>query len=251
MKKEIKIFLAIIFLSALFEFVGWLDFFRTVGQKYIVPVSAANVRIIEKISQPYEFIIFTFSKSKYLEQLESQHAIALNTLNEIDALRKENQELKKLLGVGDRKIDKKTIVGSPILSLAYPAIGSGSKEGVKTNDMVLVDQVLVGTIDSVTEYQSKVSLLSTNRKNKIIAKTESGIEGIIDGNGRNVLLTHIPRDTEVAEGERVVTSGQEGIEKNIFIGTIKKIKQNPSDSTQTFVVSQLVSFYDSIIVEVK
>jgi cell shape-determining protein MreC len=251
MKKEIGIFIAIIFLSALFEFVGWFDTLRSVGQKYTIPASAANVRIIEKISQPYNFIIFSFSKSKYLEQLETQHAIALSTLNEIDALRKENQELKKLLGIETRKPNQKTIIGPPILSLAYPAVGAGSTDGVKENDMVLIDQVLVGTIDLVTEYQSKVSLLSTHRENRIIAKTESGVEGVIDGNGRNVLLTHIPRSIEVKEGERVVTSGQEGIEKNILVGTIKKVKQNPSDSTQTFIISQLVSFYDAVIVEVK
>lgn len=251
MKKEIFIFLIIIFLSGLFEFVGWFGVFRNVGQKYIVPISAANVKVIEKISRPYKFLVFAFSKSRYLEQLESQHTVALSELNEIDALRKENKELKKLLGVGTRTLDQKIVVGTPILSLSYPAVGSGSVDGVKENDMVLIDQVLVGTIDLVTEYQSRVSLLSFSRKNRILARTESGVEGVINGDGRNVLLTHIPRSIEVSEGERVVTSGQEGIEKNILIGIIKKIEQDPSDSTQTFVVSQLVSFYDAVIVEVQ
>ncbi len=251
MKKEPLILIAIVFLSALFEFVGWFDGLRNLGQKYVVPVSTFNTKIVENLMQPYEYIVFTFSKSRYLKQLEAKHAQTLAELTELDQLRAENQELKKLIGAGDQKLNQKTIVGAPIVSLAFPAVGVGSQDGVQENDMVLISDVLVGTVDSVTEYQSKISLLSSRRKNRILARTESGVEGVIDGDGRNVLLTHIPRSVEVREGERVMTVGQEGIEKNILIGTIQKVEHSPSDATQTFVVLQLVSFYNAVLVEVK
>ncbi|MBP7842815.1 hypothetical protein KA017_02315 [Candidatus Woesebacteria bacterium] len=251
MKKEPLVFIAIVFLSMLFEFVGWFDGLRNFGQKYAVPVSAFNTRIVEQLFQPYEYFVFTFSKSRYLQQLESKHAQALAQLTQLDQLRSENEELKKLLGAGDQKLDQKTIIGAPIVSLAFPAVGVGSVDGVVENDMVLINDVLVGTIDAVTEYQSKVSLLSSKRKNRILARTESGVEGVIDGDGRNVLLTHIPRSIVVKEGERVMTVGQEGIEKNILIGTVQKNEHIPSDATQTFVIQQLVSFYSAVLVEVK
>lgn len=251
MKKELLILIAIVFLSMLFEFVGWFDGVRTFGQKYAVPVSTFNTRVVERLLDPYEHFIFTFNKSRYLEQLEEKHAQTLAQLTELDQLRLENEELKKLLGAGDRKLDQKTIIGAPIVSLAFPAVGVGSADGVVANDMVLINDVLIGTIDVVTEYQSKVSLLSSRRKNRILARTESGVEGVIDGDGRNVLLTHIPRSIEVQEDERVMTVGQEGIEKNIFIGIIQKIDHSPSDATQTFVIQQFVSFYSAVLVEVK
>lgn len=251
MKKELIAFTSIIFLSILFELVGWFDVLRIIGQKLTVPVLAQNTQLVEKMFRPYELLQFTYNKSKYLQQLESKHAQTLSQLNELDALRVENEELKKLLGTSDRRLSRETIIGAPIVSLAFPAVGVGLSDGVELNDMVLVDQVLVGTIESVSEYQSQVSLLSSKRKNRILARTESGVEGVIDGDGRNVLLTHIPRSVEVSEGERVVTVGQEGIERNILIGTVQRAEQNPSDATQTLVISQLASFYTAVLVEVK
>lgn len=251
MKKELLIFISIIFLSLLFELVGWLTPLREFGQKSTIPISSYNIRLVEKITSPYNFVVFTLAKSEYLKQLETQYAHALAQLNEIDALRLENQELKKLLGASDRRLTQETIIGAPIVSLAFPAVGVGATDGVEENDMVLVDQVLVGTIEEVTEYQSRVSLLSSKRKNRILARTESGVEGVIDGNGRTVFLTHIPRSVEVKQGERIVTVGQEGIEKDVLIGTVHKIEQGPSDATQTVIVSQLVSFYNAVLVEVK
>lgn len=251
MKKEHIIFIVIIFMSMLFEFVGFFNVVRAKGEKYIAPILALDVSLMEKMIQPYNMIVFSFFRSEYLKQLESQHAQVLAQLNELDALRAENAELRDLLGASNRELKTNTIVGVPILSLAFPAVGVGLEDGVEVNDMVLIDQVLVGTIDSVSEYQSRVSLLTSPRKSRILAQTESGAQGVITGDGRNVLLTHIPRSTEVKEGERVVTVGQEGIEKNILIGTVQKTQQNASDATQTLVISQLVSFYNAVIVEVK
>lgn len=251
MKKDLIIFLSIIFFSMLFEFVGWLDPLRNLGQKIIIPMSSFNVSIVEKISRPYDYIKFTFTKSRYLKQIESNYAKALTQLNELDELKAQNEELKKLLGASDRRLNEETIIGAPILSLAYPAVGVGFVDGVQENDMVLIDNVLVGTIDSVFEHQSRVSLLNSKRKNRILVRTQSGIEGVIDGDGRNVLLTHIPRSVELEEGERVMTVGQEGIEKNVFVGVVKKMNNSPSDSTNTYVINQLVAFYNAILVEVK
>ena len=84
-----------------------------------------------------------------------------------------------------------------------------------------------------------------------MVRTQSGVEAVVDGDGRNVLLTHIPRSVELNEGERVVTVGQEGVEKNILIGVVKKINHSPSDSTNTYIINQLVSFYSAVLVEVK
>ncbi|GIK83447.1 MAG: hypothetical protein BroJett025_00690 [Patescibacteria group bacterium] len=251
MKKDLVTIAMIVFLSMLFEFVGWFDPVRILGERIAVPVTTVSTKIVEKLLLPYSALEFSLTKSKYLKQLEANYAKALANLAEVDALRAENEELKTLLGASDRKLDKKIIIGAPIVSLAFPAVGVGSVDGVQEKDMVLIHGTLVGTIDQVTEYQSKVSLLSSRRKTRILARTESGVEGVIDGDGKNVLLTHIPRSTPVQEGERVVTVGQEGIERNIFIGTVQKAISEPSDATQTFLISQIVSFYSSILVEVQ
>lgn len=248
---ELLTFIVIIFMASLFDFVGWLEPIQTLATRTTIPLLSFQTRVVAMVYQPYEHLVFSFNKSKYLDELETKYAHSLTFLTELDALKKENAELKKILSVSDRKLADTTIVGAPILSLSSPAVGVGSSNGVSQNDMVLVNDVLVGLISEVADYQAKVSLLSAKNNKKVIARTGSGVEGIVEGDGKNVLLTHIPRNVVVTEGERIVTSGQDGVEKNVLIGVVQSVKDSPADATQTFIVSQLVSFYDAVLVEVR
>ena len=248
--KEVAFLSFLILLFFVFEYVGWFSSIETLGNKWLVPVYKVHNRLVQKIKIPYDFTIFSFSKFRYMSQLESRYVKSLSELSELDKLREENTELRKLIENRDLKI-KKTIISAPIISLAYPAVGVGINDGIEVNNMVLSNGMLVGTIEEIGNYQSKVSLLSRHRNNKILAKTESGVEGIIDGNGKNVLLTQVPRNINLINGERVVAVGQEGIERNIFIGILRTIDNNPSAPTQTAIVDQNTTFYDAVLLEIK
>jgi cell shape-determining protein MreC len=251
MKHRKFVFLPIlILLFFLFEYVGWFSPIRALDNKFLIPIYKFHNQLIHKAKAPYDFVLFSFSKFRYMNQLESRYVKSLSELSELDKLREENIELKKLIENRDVKIEK-TIISSPVVSLAYPAVGVGSIAGVEVDDMVLISGMLVGTIDEVGNYQSKVSLLSKPRKNKVLVKTESGVEGIIGGDGKNILLTQVPRDLDLVNGERVVAVGQKGIERNTFVGLLRTIDNNPSAPTQTAIITQDVTFYDSILVEVK
>ena len=248
--REVFFLALLVFFSFLFEFVGWFEPVRTVSAKYLAPLYEVDMRLANQIKRPYDFVVFSFTKSRYMAQIEERYVEALAQLSELDKLREENAELKKLIENRDLSIEK-SIISAPIASLAYPAVSVGSATGVEVNNMVLFNGMLLGTITEVDEYQSKVSLLSRERKNKVLAKTESGIEGVIDGDGKDIFLTQISNNLELKDGERVVTVGQEGIERNVFIGVIKTMSHNPSAPTQTARVVQEVSFYDVVFVEVK
>lgn len=248
--RELFFIFLLVFFSFLFEFVGWLDPLRALSSKYLNSLYELNARVIHQAKQPYDFVVFSFTKSKYMSQMEERYVQALAQLSELDKLRAENTELKKLIENRDLSLEK-SIISAPIASLAYPAVSVGSVAGVEENNMVLFNGMLLGTIDKVDLYQSRVSLLSRNRKNKVLAKTESGIEGVIDGDGKDIFLTQIPNNLDLIDGERVVAVGQEGIERNVFIGVLKTMSHNPSAPTQTAKVEQEVSFYDVVFVEVK
>lgn len=248
--REIIWLLFLILIFVVFEFVGWFSTVETLGNKCLNPVYELHYSVLQKIKIPYNFIVFSFTKFKYMGQLETRYVKSLADLSELDKLREENIELKKLIENRDLKLAK-TIISAPVISLAYPAVGVGSNDGVEVNNMVLSNGILVGTIEEVGKNQSKVSLLSRRRKNKILVKTESGVQGVVDGDGKNVLLTQVPMNVELIDGERVVAVGQEGIERNIFIGTLRLIENNQSSPTQTAIVIQEITFYDAILLEVK
>ncbi|MCB9813570.1 MAG: hypothetical protein H6772_04150 [Pseudomonadales bacterium] len=235
---------------SLFEYVGWFESLKNYVEKLVIPIYQVEISILQKAKTPYNFILFSLSKFKYMKQIETRYVLALSELSELDKLREENNELRKLVENRDILIEK-TIITAPIVSLAYPAVGVGSVHGVEINNMVLFNGMLIGTIGEVDNYQSKVLLLSKSRKNKVLAKTESGVEGVVDGDGKNILMTQIPNNAELVDGERVVAIGQEGIARNTFIGILKVIENNPSSPTKTAIIKQNVSFYDVVLLEVK
>jgi cell shape-determining protein MreC len=103
----------------------------------------------------------------------------------------------------------------------------------------------------VAVNQSEIGLLSQESGPTILAKTESGVQGLIRGDGKRVLLTEIPVDVTLNVGERIVTQGQEGVAPNMFIGRISAVRNDPASAVQTALIEQLVSFYEASIVEVR
>lgn len=248
--QEIVIFVLLLVVVFFFEIVGIFQTLTKISERVILPILETQTRFVQQLYEPYRMFAFAFNKSEYVNQLESRYAGALSQLSEMYALRQENNELRKLLGSTDRRIEQ-TVIAAPIVSLAFPSVSVGSSQGVEVDDLVLSNGVLLGIIESVSDSQSKVLLLSQSKDNLIIAQTDSGVEGVIEGDGKNVLFTRIPREAQLSIGDRITTVGQENIEKNILIGTVRSLETRPSMAFQVAVVEQLVSFYETVIVEVK
>jgi len=137
-----------------------------------------------------------------------------------------------------------------VVSLAYPAVAAGSQSGVRQGEMVTFQNTLLGVITQVSEHQSRVALLTRKDSVPILAKTSSGMQGIVTGNGKQVILTEVPHGIELNKDERVVTVGQEGIRRDVLIGVIGAVITRPSAPTQTAIVQQQVSFFDAPAVEI-
>lgn len=249
--QEIIVFAVIFVVFAVGNFLGLTDLFRNLTQRAIQPLLNVEVSLLSQFRNPYESAVLVYTKSEYVAQLESQYAQALTQLAELQQLRSENKELRRMLNTTERSGSQKVIVGVPIVSLASPAVGVGMVDGVELGQMVLVDGILVGTITDVSQHQSKVLLLTQVGEKRVIAQTESGVEGILMGDGKNVLLTQVPRSAEIQEGELVLTSGQEGIQRGVAVGVVRSISSDPADASQTLQISQLISFYEAVLVEIR
>ncbi len=110
--------------------------------------------------------------------------------------------------------------------------------------------MLVGLIKETSNYQSTVNLLFQNSTTPILVETESGVEGLMIGNGKNILLTEIPKEANIEVGEKVMTLGQEQIKPQLFVGQIQQIIDRPSSPIKEAIISQETSFYEASIVEV-
>lgn len=234
----------------LFEFLGVLDPVRHVGEKFALPFLELNTKIVVFLSQPYRDFQVSHKAVRRVQDLEFKYAAASAELGELESLRAENKELRNILENSDRKLEK-TILATPVVSLAQPAISVGKNAGVSVGNVVLSSQTLLGTVRSVSENQSEVGLLSQKDSQPILAKTESGVQGLVRGDGRQVLFTEVPQNEVLHENERIVTLGQKGIPRDIFIGRIRSIEVEPQSSAQKAVLEQFVTFYEVLTVEVR
>lgn len=254
-QRQRKLLLSILFYGSvcvvlwLFEFVGLGRMLRNVSQFVLTPVMQVVTTGVQIVETPYYMARSSLRATRRIQDLEIKYSQSLAEISRLKALEEENQALRDLLEGTDRKLVRSTIT-RPIVSYAEPTIAVGSVEGIEPASVVLIGNTLVGLVNEVSEHSSSVDLLFQSPNSNIVAKTETGIEGLIIGNGRQILMTEVERDAEVLEGQRVVTVGQPGILPDLFLGQVVEIKNDPSAPVKEVVIEQLVDFYQARVVEV-
>ena len=236
-------------------FIFLLDFLGLLAlpnlRRLAINWQAANYRAISTLVRPVTQLKEFWQLRQRLEDLEYRYREASVQLTELAALREENQALRALLENSDRALSK-NLITKPISSFAKPVLAIGSDSGLQVGSLVLGQGNLLGVVEEVSQQQARVLLLKNMLEQGIVAKTESGVMGIVKGDGRNILLTEVASDETLNLRERVVTVGQEGIPPDIFIGRIISFKEiNPAKSTQEAILQQDVNFYELSLVEVQ
>jgi len=229
----------------------WLGIVRpamSVFERALQPAVVKISQLVINATQPLVLFKKSFNSARRVQELEQEYSQSLAKISELEYLEKENQELRRLLQT--RQKTAPVVVAAPIISLGQPSISIGRAANVKTGQPVLVAETLVGLIKSTSDYQSVVSLLSQHTAVPILVKTESGVEGLVMGNGKNILFTEIPKEAEISIGELVVTVGQEQIQSQLLIGRVQQVVDQPSAPIKQAIIQQEVSFYEASIVEV-
>lgn len=239
--------------------VGCFFIFQSGG--ILLPVEKGFSRLVEPLKkwwvvQATEFLSFekaftkVFNSVAHIQNLELRLAESTVALTELESLKKENAELRFLLENTDRP-HTKTVLTRPVVSLAKPAVSGGKDLQLEKGSLVLSREVLLGQLKEIGEYESQVILLSEKDATPLLAETETGVRGIIQGDGKKILFTEVARTDLLVVGQRIVTVGQPQVEQGIFIGRILKVESDPVASVQTAIVEQQVSFFESAVVEVR
>lgn len=239
--------------AAVFEYAGLLGWLRTGLEFSTQPVRVATGRALSTLQRPLEFFRVATRRYTYVLDLELRYSETVAKLGELEKLRQENQELRAVLE-GTPAAQTATQRGrrfASILSYAQPTIDIGTARGLKGDELVFVAGTCIGKIHQVGEYQSQVKLLnSLGDHDVILAKTESGVAGVITGNNTAVLLQEIPIEATVQVGQRVETTGQLGVSAGLYLGRVQEVIRKEGAPTQQAVIDQGVSFFRSTIVEV-
>ena len=145
----------------------------------------------------------------------------------------ENNELKKIINE-KKTISSNLITARVILDKKSPylnsfIIGSGSNKKIKNSMPALDGSNFIGRVVNVNFFSSRI-LLITDLNSKIPVVIEpSGYNAILSGRGDNKpALDYLPKSNTLKPGDKVYTSGKEGIFKpGIPIGEVEFSNQNP------------------------
>ena len=186
------------------------------------------------VSAPFKvFDNFTDYINKHLnlysnyDELKKENNELKNNISESDFLEFENAQLRKL-------IEEQVSSSSDLLSARVmidkqsPYINSfviniGSNKNIKNGMAVLDGKNFVGRIVDVNFFSSRVLLVSDlNSKIPVIIEP-SGYHAILSGHGTNKpILEYLPENYTIQDGDKVYTSGKEGIfSPGIPVGKIK------------------------------
>jgi len=151
----------------------------------------------------------------------------------LDELRFENSRLRKMLGMEQpadlNGIIAQVIAFDPSNWIEGATINQGTKAGIREGMAVVNGSGVVGQIVAASHFSSKI-LFITDRSSGADALLQSvRTRGILRGRGAHkCVLEYVDAQAQVVEGERVITSGLDGVyPKGVLIGLVSKITKAP------------------------
>lgn len=239
----------ICFLLFFLDFINLFNF--SFYQKFVFSWKEKNYQLLQTVLKPFYKVTHLWNLTSRLEDLQYRYAESSAELSRLKYLEEENQELRKMLENTDRKLGK-TLIATPLISFSQAVVPVGTANGVREGSAVFFEGNLLGFLTDLDENFSRVELLNQITDTGILVETETGVKGLLKGDGRNILLTEVSSEDQLELNQMVLTSGQEGVEKGLYIGRIRNLRDaNLAASTQTAELEQLINFYELNLVEIK
>ena len=150
----------------------------------------------------------------------------------------ENEELRRFFGLKEEN-DSLGLLPATVIGRDSPdgysalILDKGGSDGIKTDDLVVTENGLVGRVSTAEEHSCRVvTILSPDADiGAVIKRTGGG--GMLSGRpslaaGGSCILTGLPAHSGCKKGDIAVTSGRSGVyPANIRIGAIAEIAYDP------------------------
>ncbi len=183
---------------------------------------------INSIKNFFSDVLYLREENKKLK--EELYNLKLQTKS-YQELTDENKRLKNLLNLKETRRDiiaiAKVIKKGSNKFVKTIWIDKGQNDGIKINMPVLTYRGLIGKIIHTADNFSEVILLTDPNFSAAVRLERTRAEGVLSGTGLNIcVLKYLPLEEEVLIGDRLVTSGTDGIfPEGIMVGAVKSINK--------------------------
>jgi rod shape-determining protein MreC len=189
----------------------------------------------------YHELVEAFTADQELKQhilrLETEREQLLARQQQFDALARENERLRAMLGAASR-ITARVMVAQLMEVSLEPfsrrlLVRRGSRDGVYVGQPAIDAYGIVGQVTEVAPFVSTVTLITDPSHAIPVLDNRSGLRTVVFGSGDQDVLT-VPYLTGVAdirEGDLLVSSGMGGVFPAGYpVATVTKIENDPSES---------------------
>ncbi len=220
----------------------------------ISPLQKIIYNANDKLKESFDFFI-NFSKVKQEnEELAAKNAELENKLIEYNRMKDENQTLREMFEYSEAN-ENYNYLGCNIVGYSGGNISNGYVIDKGTNDGVKKDMIVItpqGLVGKVTKAENSYSIVQTilNENIAVASMVESTrettgiLQGATDNKNKNLaVLSNIPIDSEIKEGDVILTSGLGGMyPKEIRIGEVVSVEIDTVGIMKKAVVKPYVDF---------
>lgn len=200
---------------------------------------------------------FANAEELYLEnrELREQLREANEKLVGYEQTKRENEQFRSFLGLKetnpDYEFEPATVIGRDSTNRFYSfTIDRGSIHGVEAADPVITADGLVGIVWEVGLTYSHVRTILDISVEAGVYDTSTRDSGIVTGDislsaEGLCKLKFLPKDSGIASGNLIVTSGIGGVfPKDLVVGTVKSIDVDSSGLSLTAIISPAADIED-------
>jgi rod shape-determining protein MreC len=107
-------------------------------------------------------------------------------------------------------------------------VDKGRADGLRKGMAAIAPQGVVGKVISVNDDTAKVMLLTDHNSGLDVITQRTRVRGIVAGSmDGNPIIKYIGRNADVHPGDRIITSGLDGIfPKGLLVGTIDDVRED-------------------------
>lgn len=168
------------------------------------------------------------------QRLQSESLVLKAKAQRMAALAAENTRLRELLNSSALLND--SVLVAELLSVAADplrhqvVINKGADEGVFVGQPVIDAHGLVGQVTSVSQYFSRVLLITDTSQAVPVQVNRNGVRAIAEGRGRldELRLLHVAATTDIEAGDLLVSSGLGGRYPSGYpVATVVAVNEDP------------------------
>ena len=182
---------------------------------------------IKGIANLSDFMSNHFNLYSNYDELVKENEKLKNNISKVDFLTLENAQLRKLINEqvesSSNLLSARVMLEEQSPYLNSFVINIGSNKNIKNGMAVLDGKNFIGRIVDVNFFSSRVLLVSDLNSKIPVVSEPSGNHAILSGHGENEpSLEYLPENHNIQDGDKIYTSGKEGIfSPGLPIGQVK------------------------------